>query len=82
MKELPWEYCECGCHAHELSVGDFYRWMFQDLENGKVYLNSGHKWGTHLGTFNSVKECKDFVRKEFKEHVEKRTKAYKEYADD
>lgn len=86
MKPLPWQYCECGCHGHELRIGDFYRWCFQEL-SGKigslrivsVHLNSGHKWGTHLGTFKSFEEADDFVRAELKEHAKKWVEVFKDF---
>ena len=73
--ELKWEYCECGCHGVELRMGAFYRWSVLEFtvpgnyEKFLVHLNDGHKWGKHLGTFNSHAERDKFVRAELKKQI-------------
>lgn len=56
---LPWEYCECGCHGHELVVSKgCYFWCYQPEPIGKKFvLRSGHGiLGPHIGTFKSWRE--------------------------
>ena len=60
--KLDWEYCECGCHGLELTIGTLYRWALIEFPNGvsaeerTVYLNDGHRFGRHLGTFSSFSD--------------------------
>lgn len=77
-KRLPWVYCECGCHGHEISIGGLYFWSLTDwplvkgepdYENPFFHLNDGHKWGNHLGTFKTYKERDRFIRRIIRKHV-------------
>ena len=70
--ELNWEYCECGCHGHELNVAGKY-WVFNDLGNPPtLYLKNGHKWsGIELGKFKSYKEIDSYIIKELKAEYRK-----------
>lgn len=68
-KSLDWEYCECGCHGHELEIGGQYFWLFDDLE-GSFYLRNGHKYGgISLGTFKSFEAASDHVRSILKDSL-------------
>ena len=72
---LPWKYCECGCHGFEMEIGKLYFWCIMvfpanwgesngwNSEGSVFHLNDGHKYGNHLGSFNSMEELNDFVRK-------------------
>jgi hypothetical protein len=89
---LPWEYCECGCHGSELRIGNFYRWSLMtwpvvdgknDYAHPQHHLNTGHKWGKHLGTWSSSEELNAFVRAELAQlapDVEKQLKLIKKLA--
>ena len=35
-----WEYCECGCHGHELKIAGLRFWCFQSIieKSGKMYI--------------------------------------------
>ncbi len=73
-RKFEWKYCECGCHGLELELGVFYRWVLIDFPNSPreyktrvVHLNDGHKWGKHLGTFDSFEKMEKFVTEEINE---------------
>ena len=38
---LPWEYCECGCHGHELNILGEYFWSRMD---GVELTPDGKHW--------------------------------------
>lgn len=56
---LPWEYCECGCKGHELTVGkDCNFWCFMPEPIGKKFvLFAGHGMtGKEIGTYKTQRE--------------------------
>lgn len=74
---LPWEYCECGCHGHELVISkDCYFWCFQPEPIGKSFvLRTGHcSLGTHLGTFKTWREVDEAIVPILKSWAETKTK--------
>lgn len=59
---MNWEYCECGCHGHELQVAGRYFWLFNDLK-GTYRLHSGHGWTSAvIGTYTSWEEAEVKVK--------------------
>jgi hypothetical protein len=72
-KELPWEYCECGCHGHELSVAGQHFWClttWPELGTDKppstysFHLHSGHGWiSPKIGEYKSWTKVNAEVRK-------------------
>lgn len=80
MKRLPWKYCECGCHGHQLDILGESFWVgtyFKDPNNGdytieRINLHSGHSWTAPLiGTYKSWEEIDAEVLKRLKEKAEK-----------
>ena len=68
---LPWKYCECGCHGHELNIGNQYYWLFNDLQGG-FHLHTDHGWlGPKLGTYSSFKKADRAVREHIKPAMRK-----------
>jgi hypothetical protein len=39
---LNWEYCECGCSGHCVTVGTVHLWLYNALNNGGFHLYDGH----------------------------------------
>lgn len=73
MGFLPWEYCECGCHGHELKVGkNCYYWCFIQLEPSRRYhLHTNHGFtGQKLGVFKTWREVDDALAPIIKATVE------------
>jgi hypothetical protein len=75
-KRVNWEYCECGCHGHELLLGPLYYWMFNDLGRGgstkHFHLNTRHSdLGDHLGSFSSFEEADSAARAHAKSVLKK-----------
>ena len=76
-KRVDWEYCECGCHGHELRLGPLYYWMFNDLGRGgsakRFHLNTDHSGlGSRLGSFSSFEEADRAARTHAKLIIKKR----------
>ena len=68
-KSLPWEYCECGCHGHTVSIGSLDYWMFDDL-HGKYYLHKGHGLtDKRLGRYSSFGAADRATRKDAKSKI-------------
>jgi len=65
-----WEYCECGCHGHELRIGNYYYWLYNDLK-GNFYLREGHGFPAtiNLGIFKSFEEADQKVKELIKEQI-------------
>lgn len=66
-EEATWQYCECGCHGHSLSLGVVSYWVFIHLRGGpkgKPYaLYQGHGFsGKDLGSFSSFEEADTAAR--------------------
>jgi len=55
---VGWEYCECGCHGHAVSVGALHLWLYNDLK-GKFSLRRGHGWtmGSPVGEYKTMEEA-------------------------
>ena len=68
-KALPWEYCECGCHGHQLSFGDIQLWSYNNL-HGKLSLYVGHSsYGLLLGEFKTLAAETRAARKYLREQL-------------
>lgn len=63
---LPWEYCECGCHGHEVRIGTLYYWMFNDLRGGFHLYTSHGGFGAKLDAYSSFEEADIAARKNAK----------------
>lgn len=85
-QKIGWEYCECGCHGHEIRFGPIYFWLFNDLGKGSDSDKHGfHLFNSHMGitskiigTYDSFKEADEAARniareklKKYREELEK-----------
>jgi len=89
---LPWEYCECGCHGHELQIGDRWFWTTSaDCKWSKTgrrhFLGEGHGYASskRIGEYDSDREADEAlipiiktILKESQESVEKLTEIVKD----
>ena len=66
-KRLNWEYCECGCKGHAVSLGVVHLWMGTPAgpDSPQRYkLHIGHGWTAPLiSTHNSFDEADEAARK-------------------
>lgn len=54
---LNFNYCECGCHGYEASVGNLHLWIFWDLKES-YHLHRGHGWvSPKIKTCSSMEEA-------------------------
>ncbi len=52
-KNIEFEYCECGCHGHYLSLPGNSYWIYNDLK-GTYFLHKGHgMYSPLIGKFSS-----------------------------
>ena len=78
MRALNWEYCECGCHGHELNIGHVHLWLFDDLK-GTLYLRKGHGHVSPLvDKFKTWKKVDKAARKILTKELKSVADAYKE----
>lgn len=69
-KKLKFEYCECGCHGHELSVAGQYFWVLNDLK-GNLYIHSGHgRISPRLTTVPTWDAVRKYIHERLKKVVE------------
>jgi hypothetical protein len=76
--KLNWEYCECGCKGHDVSVGSLHLWQFDDLKNGPKShrLHEGHGWMSPLiGSYASGEDADKAAIERVKEELKKIRKA-------
>ena len=62
-KRLPWEYCECGCKCHTVTIGSHSYSLFNDLKGG-FHLSDRHDGARNaFENFTSFDEADRRVRK-------------------
>ncbi|MBX4210534.1 hypothetical protein KW783_01010 [Candidatus Parcubacteria bacterium] len=73
--KIGWEYCECGCHGHDIHFGPVYFWMLNTLskEEKPFKLNRVHRGyaNTELGTYSTFQEADQAAREHAKEELAK-----------
>lgn len=59
-RRLPWEYCECGCHGWDLSLGGVYFHLYWDLGD-KWFLSREHGISSTRKIYKSAPEAEAVV---------------------
>ena len=66
MKLVEFEYCECGCHGSEATLGNHYVWLFDSLPTKNVsgftpkgfHLYEGHgSFSKLIGEYSTFEEA-------------------------
>lgn len=74
-KTLDWDYCECGCKGHSVSIGSLHYWIGHDLTASKkgFCLVEGHGYilGKVLGDYDSFKEADGAAQRHARPRVRK-----------
>jgi len=72
---LPWKYCECGCHQHEISLAGEYYAVYWNLEDN-YWVTQSHFVGGLL--FHSPEEVEGHILQQLANKKDRLIKTKKE----